>query len=107
MTCKERLMQVAATLVGIVIFAVIAYFGFQLVRKIYAKPWMGIYYDDPAATTSTVTGTFKTYEECRDWAREQADGSPVGTWRYTCGYKCQFVRDVLAGDTYECEEIRP
>ena len=107
MTGKERLSQIIGTLIGLVIVAAVDYFGFMLFKKIYTKPWMGMYYDNPEATTSTVTGSFKSFEDCRAWAIDQARGKSFGTWRYTCGYKCEFVRDVLAGDTYECEEIRP
>jgi hypothetical protein len=106
MTCKDRLGQFVGTLIGIVILAALVYFGFLLLKNNYTKPWMGIYYDDPAATTSSVTATFNTFEDCRSWAIDQARGKSSGTWWYTCGYKCEFVRDVLAGDTYECEEIR-
>lgn len=72
------------------------------------KPWLGLYYPD-AQSHLAEDKTFKTLEECRQWANGQSRGRPLGEWDYSCGYKCEYTRDMLRqqkpGFEFDCETV--
>lgn len=89
--------------IGIVIGILIGigYLGFNLLKGAFEpRPWKGLFFPDASDTSYTsVTKDFKTLEECRAWANNEAVDSslPVGAWSYECGKKLQMEQQKISG----------
>jgi hypothetical protein len=74
------------------------------------KPWKGVYYAE-AASSVAKDKNFKTLQDCRAWANDQADrdNKEPGEWDYSCGYKCKYTSDPLRraspGFNFDCEQV--
>jgi hypothetical protein len=103
-------------LIGIVIIGAIFWFlgtaiwGWVKNELFTDRPWLGLYYEDAASSTADEK-YFISLEECREWAKGEAewDKKEGDEWDYSCGYKCEFTKDMLhrePGKTvYDCETI--
>jgi hypothetical protein len=98
-------------IIGIGILIGIGYLGFILLKDVIApRPWKGMFFPDAGDTSYTsVTKDFKTLEECRAWANNEAEDSSLsaGDWSYECGKNCKWNSKESPGtiDTYDCELI--
>lgn len=97
-------------LIGVLIG--IGYLGFNLLKGVFEpRPWKGLFFPDASDTSYTsVTKDFKTLEECRAWANNEAEDSalPAGSWSYECGKNCEWNSKKSPGgyiDTYDCELV--
>jgi len=95
--------------IGIVIG--IGYLGFNLLKDAFApRPWKGMFFPDASkAGYTSVTKDFKTLEECRAWANNEAEKESLSAdvWSYECGKNCIINSKKSLGDysTYDCEMI--
>jgi len=103
---------ILGTIIGIGIVIGICYLGFNLLKGVFEpRPWKGMFFPDASNTSySSVTKDFKTLEECRAWANNEAKDSSLsaGVWSYECGKNCKWNNKESLGniiDTYDCELI--
>lgn len=99
-------------IIGIGILIGIGYLGFILLKDVITpRPWKGMFFPDASNTGySSVTKDFKTLEECRGWANNEAEDSSLsaGAWSYECGKNCKLNSKNSLGnviETYDCELI--
>jgi hypothetical protein len=104
---------ILGTFIGIGIVIGIGYLGFILLKGVFEpRPWKGMFFPNASNTGySSVTKDFKTLEECRAWAINEAEDSslPSGVWSYQCGKNCKLNNKKSLGnviETYDCEQIR-
>ena len=56
-------------------------------------------------------GQFKTLEECREWAKKEAEKKNLkeGNWDYSCGTNCSFSDQGISNgrkvNTFECTKL--
>ena len=103
---------ILGTIIVIGIVIGIGYLGFNLLKGVFEpRPWKGMFFPDTSNPGYTsVTKDFKTLEECRDWAINEAKDSSLssGVWTYECGKNCELNNKNSIGNinTYDCEQIR-
>lgn len=108
----NKIGTIIGTIIGIGIVIGIGYLGFNLLKGVFEpRPWKGMFFPDASDTSySSVTKDFKTLDECRAWAINEAEDSslPSGSWTYECGKNCKWNNKESLGniDTYDCEQIR-
>lgn len=75
-------------------------------------PWYGsIWYVYTDSTSVFDNKQLKTLEECREWAKKQAENKNLdeGKWDYSCGYNCSYTDQSISGgrkiNTYECLDL--
>ena len=102
MTNKENITNTLLGILGVVLFIGIIGYGVWWVIDVFSKkPWMGKY--------NTSTEKFKTLEDCRAWAKGEADslGKKEGEWNFECGKNCKYTGREAGNitDNYTCDEI--
>ncbi len=110
-----KIANTIGTILGVIlaigILISIGYLGFNLLKGVFApRPWKGMFFPDASKTGYTsVTKDFKTLEECRVWANQEAKDNSLsaGVWSYECGKNCKLNNKKSIGtlNTYDCELI--
>jgi len=75
-------------------------------------PWYGsVWYIYTDSISVFDNKQFKTLEECREWAKKQAETKNLedGKWDYSCGNNCSYTDQSISGgrkiNTYECKDL--